>query len=233
MENFTASYFKAFRELLTKREVRGRRSITLVTVCAVPMLLTACGNSNGESKVAALGERQTKAVVPDALAMPGWKVIDQPEAYPITNFSRVGLVLCTDKETKACKGSRFVGTSIFSREKTVQAAFWALAYRDEEAASAAYDAQWGHYKDGLGKPAKLDLDGLGARSDAQVGIGSRSDEVAIAQVQVGTVILWANVSDRDENGLSKSFVKDIAAVFTERVQQAQNGDTPSAGLRSE
>ncbi|PAZ14875.1 hypothetical protein CLM62_16790 [Streptomyces sp. SA15] len=210
--------------------VRPQRRI--VTVCAALALLSACGQSSANDKAAApLSEQQTKTVVPDAKAMPGWEVTNPPDAYSLEKARSAGPDPCPKELRKGCEGIRYAGSSEFSGTKKPNVSFTAMAYQNEAAAKAAYDVFWASYVKSLAKPEKLDIGALGDRRNAVVGVGGyEGEEAAIAQVRVGTVIVSLTAGVGRSTRLDHALVKKLSAVFADRAREAQAGEKPSAGV---
>ncbi|MFE9883398.1 hypothetical protein [Streptomyces scopuliridis] len=113
----------------------------------------------------------------------------------------------------------------------MQVGFWAIAYQDEKFAESAYGLHWDWYRKGLAEPESVDLGSLGEQRNAEQGVsGYQGDKRAVAQVRVGTVVLWASLDASRETGIDAGLVKDLASVFAVRAQEAQDGKTPAAKL---
>ncbi|MFE2746589.1 hypothetical protein ACFXKX_19980 [Streptomyces scopuliridis] len=124
-----------------------------------------------------------------------------------------------------------MGTARFKGAERMQVGFWAIAYQDEKSAESAYDLHWDWYRKGLAETETVGLGSLGEQRDAEQGIsGYQGDKRAIAQVSVGTVVLWASLDASRETGIDAGLVKDLASVFTVRAREAQDGQTPAAEL---
>ncbi|MFE3143207.1 hypothetical protein [Streptomyces scopuliridis] len=52
----------------------------------------------------------------------------------------------------------------------------------------------------------------------------------MAQVRVGTVVLWASLDASRATGIDATLVRDLAALFAVRAPEAQDGKTPAAKL---
>jgi hypothetical protein len=214
------------------REMTALPRLRFAAACAVLAVLSACGHDSAEAKAAApLSELQTKAVVPDAKAMPGWKVTSPPDAYSMEKARSTEPDLCPKVLRKGCEGVRFVGSSEFSGTKKPLVAFTALAYRNEATAEAAYEVFWNSYRKSLAKPKKLDVGNLGDRHDAIFGVGGyEGEETALAQIRVGTVLISLTTGVGQSTRLDHTLVKELAAALTDRAREAQVGKTPSAGI---
>ncbi|MFE2033628.1 hypothetical protein ACFXKS_35445 [Streptomyces scopuliridis] len=196
---------------------------------AVLALIAGCsGGSGGEAS--ALSEQQIELAVPDAKAVPGWETVSARASGSMKEQTLRGS-LCPKKGQEACKGARFMGTARFKGAERMQVGFWAIAYQDEKSAESAYDLHWDWYRKGLAETETVDLGSLGEQRDAEQGIsGYQGDKRAIAQVRVGTVVLWASLDASRETGIDAGLVKDLASVFTVRAREAQDGQTPAAEL---
>ncbi|WP_406274490.1 hypothetical protein OHT93_27935 [Streptomyces sp. NBC_00191] len=210
--------------------MRERRYVQLVVAGAVLVVLAGCGEGSG-GEASALSEQQMKSVVPDARAVPGWEVLSGPAADTMEGELRGSL--CPQKEKQACEGARFVGTSRFKEKKKAEIGFWAITYRDAKAAEDAFDVHWDWYRNGLGKPESLDLGSVGEQRQATLGMSNyQGDKRAVAQVRLGTVIMWVSVDASRQTGIDASLVKDLATVFAARADEAEKGKTPAAALDS-
>ncbi|MDQ0940336.1 hypothetical protein [Streptomyces sp. V1I1] len=210
--------------------MRKRRYVRIVVAGAVLVLLAGCGEGSG-GKTSALSEQQMTTVVPDAKAVPGWEVLSGPAADTVEGDLRGSL--CPQKEKHACEGARFVGTSRFKKEKKAEIGFWAITYRDEKAAEDAFDVHWDWYRKSLRKPESLDLGRVGEQRQAALGTGNyQGAKRAVAQVRLGTVIMWVSLDASQQTGIDAALVKDLAAVLATRADEAPNGKTPVAALDS-
>jgi hypothetical protein len=210
------------------------RRVSVVSAIATVALLSACGQEGEDVKAAPLNEQQTKAVLPDAKAMPGWKVTDPPDAYSVANARTTGPDPCEKSVLKGCEGIRHAGSSEFSGTKKPNVSFTAMAYRNEAAAKAAYDVFWSSYVKSLRKPEKLDIGALGDRRDAVVGVGGyEGEEAGFAQVRVGTVIVSLTAGVGQSTRLDHTLVTKLTAVVADRAREAQTGEKPSAGVDAE
>ncbi|MGW3658414.1 hypothetical protein ACWD6R_23195 [Streptomyces sp. NPDC005151] len=199
------------------------------------LLLTGCGGERGsgsaDNKAAALSAKQVESALPGGVAMPGWTVAEEPEAIPMNSMYKQRV--CPNEGNKGCEDARFYGLSTFYRDdKNANAYFQMAAYKDEQKAETAYDALWKINSRGPGPKAEdLDLGGLGQESNARVGtVGFKGEPGAVAQVRVGTTLLWVQVTGAHKGDIEDALVKDMASLFSERAEQVQNGDTPSAAL---
>ncbi|WP_405602724.1 hypothetical protein OG741_28930 [Streptomyces sp. NBC_01410] len=208
--------------------MRKRRFARIVVAGAV-LVLAGCGKSSG-GEASALSEQQMKAVVPDSRAVPGWEVLSGPAADTMEGDLRGSL--CPEKEKQACEGARFVGTSRFEKKKA-EIGFWAMTYQDEKAAEDAFDVHWDWYRKGLGMPESLDLGSVGEQRQAALGTSNyQGDKRAVAQVRLGTVIMWVSVDASRQTDIDATLVKDLATVFAARADEAEKGRTPAAALDS-
>ncbi|TXS37060.1 hypothetical protein EAO72_27235 [Streptomyces sp. or43] len=61
-------------------------------------------------------------------------------------------------------------------------------------------------------------------------MGTMGGPATITQLRVGTTVLGISTGNRGKEAVSDQEVKEFAAVFAERAQQAQNGEKPSAAV---
>ncbi|MET9132386.1 hypothetical protein [Streptomyces antibioticus] len=81
------------------------------------------------------------------------------------------------------------------------------------------------------KPKAFEIGSIGDERDARFGTsGFLGEPGAVTQTRVGTVLLWTETAATDRGGIDEEAVRELATVLAERARQAQNGDTPSAGL---
>lgn len=192
-------------------------------------LIAGCGGGGG-GEAAALSEQQIELAVPDAKAVPGWETISA-RASGSMKEETLRKSLCPKKGQEACEGARFMGTARFKGAEQMQVGFWAIAYQDEKSAESAYDLHWDWYRKGLAEPKSVALGSLGEQRNAEQGVnGYQGHRRAVAQVRVGTVVLWASLDASRETGIDAGLVKDLASVFAVRAEEAQDGKTPTAKL---
>ncbi|MER6104411.1 hypothetical protein ABT115_19310 [Streptomyces sp. NPDC001832] len=207
------------------------RSTAAWAAGAALLLQTGCGSD--DSKSTALSAKQVEAALPGGAAMPGWTVSEEPEAIPMNSMHKQ--LVCPNEGNKGCEDARFYGLSTFHRDdKNANAYFQMAAYKDEQTAETAYEALWKINSRGPGPKAKnLDLGALGEESNARVGtVDFRGEPGAVAQVRVGTTLLWVQVTGTRKGDIDDALVKDMASLFSVRAEQAQKGDRPSATLGS-
>lgn len=213
-----------------------RAGATLAATClaALAATLTGCGGDSPGNQVKALTEQEVRSAAPDTAAMPGWKAAGTPHAVALSS-DLARKTYCAADGRPVCAGATSMGLSTFT--KAAQGAeFWVTAYRDEAAAKAAYEANW-TWNTGsrLKSPQDIDLGALGDRRDAARGTSGytgRAPNAAYAQVRVGTCIAAVSVHTSGGKAVDGELVEDLAEMFTDRVRQVQNGDTPSAKLDS-
>jgi hypothetical protein len=201
---------------------------------AVALLLAGCGG--GDAEAAALDKGQVASVLPDAKAVPGWRNHMKPDAQkPVPDFPPPVCVARTKEQREtACAPVTSWGASAFVRKADATTLnFWALAYKDEKAADAAYDVliKW-YGGDRVGQNAeKVEIGGPGAEREAnRAAVGTMAGPATIAQVRVGTTVLGISTGTSGKAVVPDKEVKAFAAMFAERAQQAQNGEKPSAAL---
>ncbi|MEV0021879.1 hypothetical protein AB0H45_06565 [Streptomyces atroolivaceus] len=211
-------------------EPAGTRSRVRWTVAAgaAALLLSGCGG-DAEAEATALDKAQVASVLPDKDALPDWDFTEDPSVAPMNEVARRNF--CASAGNKGCEDSLFVGSSSFVREdEQARARFWMVAYEDEKAAEAAYDVLWKNTARTAGRD-EAGLGPVGARRDAVGGpVGHDGAYAITGQIRVGTALLWVSSDARSEEKIDKDLAKDLAALFSDRAQQAQNGGEPSAGL---
>ncbi|MGW4234406.1 hypothetical protein ACWEF9_34925 [Streptomyces sp. NPDC004980] len=207
----------------TRRAVRWA-----VAAGAAALLLAGCGG-DAEGKATALDKAQVTSVLPDKDALAGWDLMEDSSVAPMNDLARRNF--CASAGNKGCEDSLFMGSASFIREdEQSRARFWMVAYEDEKAAEAAYDVLWKNTARTAGRD-EADLGPVGARRDAVGGpVGYDGSYGITGQIRVGTALLWVASDARSEKKLDKDRAKDLAALFSDRAQQAQNGDEPSAKL---
>jgi len=195
---------------------------------AAALLLTGCGGG-AEDEATALDRAQVTSVLPDEDGLAGWDSAEDSSVAPMDDVARRNF--CASAGNKGCERSLFLGSASFVREdEQSRARFWMVAYEDEKAAEAAYDVLWKNTARTAGRD-DADLGPVGARRDAVGGpIGYDGAYGVTGQIRVGAALLWVSSDARSEKKLDKTLVKDLAALFSDRAQQAQNGEEPSAAL---
>ncbi|MFJ2894130.1 hypothetical protein ACIO87_04500 [Streptomyces sp. NPDC087218] len=214
--------------------VRGARgSRGLLAAGAALLLLAGCGGGDGGA-AAALDRKQVASVLPDAKAVPGWRMYVKPDAQkPVAGFPPSVCMAATKKKRKtACDTVTSWGASAFVRQPDVTTLnFWVLAYKDEETADAAYDVliEW-YGGDRVGRGArKVDLGDIGEDREAnRAAVGTMGGPATIAQVRVGTTVLGISTGTQGRTAVPDEQVEAFAAVIAERAKQAQSGEKPSA-----
>ncbi|WP_329038970.1 hypothetical protein OHT61_15770 [Streptomyces sp. NBC_00178] len=194
---------------------------------AAALLLAGCGAA--EDAATALDKAQVASVLPDEDALPGWGITKKPSAAAMDEVGP-GAV-CLSAKNEGCEDSAFLGSVSFQRDdENARASFWMVAYKDEKATEAAYDVLWKQTARTAGKD-EADLGSPGAERDAAAGpMGYDGAYAVTGQIRVGTALLWVSSDARSEKALDRDLVKDLAALFSDRAQQAQNGEEPSARL---
>ncbi|WP_327116946.1 hypothetical protein OG206_17155 [Streptomyces sp. NBC_01341] len=194
---------------------------------AAALLLAGCGGT--EDEATALDKAQVASVLPDESALPGWNVSEKPSAAAMGEAGR--RAICLSAEGEGCEDSAFLGSvSLLRDDESASTRFWLVAYKDEKAAEAAYDVLWTQTSRNAGRD-EADLGAVGAERDAVAGPSGYDGAYAVTgQIRVGTALLWVSSDARSEKALDEDLVKDLAALFSDRAQQAQNGEEPSARL---
>ncbi|MFD7615829.1 hypothetical protein [Streptomyces sp. NPDC059802] len=214
------------------RAGRGR----LLAAGAAVLLLAGCGGGGDDAKAAALDKGQVASVLPDAKAVPGWRMYMKPAALkPIPEYPPPVCVSRTkeQRETACRPATPWVSTPFGRKAHATTLNFWVLAYKDGKAADAAYDVliKW-YGGDRVGQDAeKVDLGSPGAEREAnRAAVGTMGGPGTIAQVRVGTTVLGISTGTQGGSAVPDKEVKAFAAMFAERAQQAQSGEKPSATL---
>ncbi|MEU1469491.1 hypothetical protein ABZ434_14855 [Streptomyces sp. NPDC005761] len=219
---------------MTKRQwyVRGAASGTAA------LLLAGCGgvNGGGEAAAKALSKAEVASVLPGAKAVPGWRTLLEPDAQePVPEYPpTVCQVPDRKKRATTCGGITYYGVSGFARRPDgTSLNFWALAYKDEKAADAAYDALAAYYggdRVGIGAvPVKIGEPGA-ERVSHRAEVGTMGGPATITQIRVGTTVLGISTGNQGKKEVSGQEVKAFAVMFADRAQQAQDGEKPSAGI---
>lgn len=204
------------------------RSRRIATACVALVFLFGCGGNTesdaGGSEGKPLNAQETKAILPDAKAMPGWKIALAPTAYPLKEAISMGVTRCYGEEQNSCDNVRFTGASTFLAEKKPFVTFIALAYKDAAVAESAYEPVWEAWKERVPEARKLNLGAIGERRDAVQGLNASMDEGstgAIAQVRVDTVILLVTGEGAPSAEMTDTLLAKFATTFSERAQEAQ------------
>ncbi|MEV0581170.1 hypothetical protein [Streptomyces sp. NPDC050392] len=207
-----------------------------VAAGAAALVLAGCGGGGEEAAAKALGKAEVVSILPDAKAMPGWRTQLEPDAQePVPEYPPA-FCLTKDKKKRAtaCGEITFYGVAAYVRKPDVTSLnYWVLAYKDEKTADAAYDAiaeYYGGDRVGVGAvPVKIGEPGA-EREANRAATGTMGGPATITQLRVGTTVLGISTGTQGEKAVSDQEVKDLAAMFAERAQQAQDGDKPSAGV---
>ncbi|MET7616223.1 hypothetical protein [Streptomyces sp. NPDC005408] len=224
-----------------------QRTVTLLTATlAAAVLLSGCvsdtggASEDGGSKkgkgpdpaaAKALTQRQAQAVLPNAAAVPGWKPLAEPVG--IAMDSEAGKRFCPGTYRKGCDGGRFQGlATYFDRSTKTQLDFWLIAYQDEKSAENGNDTLGKYFGPSVGRdPKKIDIGEVGDERFAQRGaMGAAGGPATLAQVRVGATLIWVETSTAGTDTVPDDRVKAFAAMLAERAEQAEQGETPSAGL---
>ncbi|MEV6425459.1 hypothetical protein [Streptomyces sp. NPDC051662] len=204
---------------------RGSRA---ATACVALVLLAGCGGNSdseaGGSDGKPLNAQETQAILPDAEAMPGWRVSLAPAAYPLKEALSKGVTRCVGEEGKSCDNVQFSGASAFLADRKPVVSFLAYAYKDTASAESAYESVWEAWKERAPEARKLNLGAIGERRDAVQGLNAAMDEGSkgiIAQVRVGTVILLVTGQAAPKMEMADTLITEFATTFSERAQETQ------------
>ncbi|WP_143659097.1 hypothetical protein [Streptomyces sp. SA15] len=177
--------------------------------------------------------QETTSVLPDGKAIPGWDVAAEPSAYAQKKALEFGLTSCYTKES--CDNVHIAGRSMFMKAQKPGITFSIMTYQDAETAQSAYDPVWEAWNDRVPDAKRVDLGKIGERNDAVTGMdisGVPGSKSVLSQVRVGSVILLTHGAAVPKVELSDSLIGKCATAFAERARQAQDGETPSAGLEN-
>ncbi|MFI9343680.1 hypothetical protein ACIG0D_20800 [Streptomyces sp. NPDC052773] len=200
-----------------------------LALCACVALVAGCGDSAQETSP--LDARQTKAVLPNAEALPGWKVGLEPVAYPLKKAKEMGVARCY-QGAEECAKIQFAGVSEAHGSGKPSLGFVLMTYEDSVAAEKAYEPVWKSWSERSIERRELSLGDIGDESDAVTGLSASYEAGAktlFAQVRVGSVIMLT-LGEAGADIELQNWVKKCAVVFAERAEQAQQGETPYATL---
>ncbi|MFF5535362.1 hypothetical protein ACFY71_23230 [Streptomyces cinerochromogenes] len=183
-----------------------------------------------------LNAAQTRAVLPDAASVPGWKTTIEPVAYPLEKAKGLGLARCfQEAEQDSCSRVRFIGASGFHQQKKPVVSFMVQTYRDPATARAAYATVWKTWKRWVPAPKAMAVGQLGDQRNALVGLGSsavKGTKGLMILVREGSVIMLSMAESGTHVDMADSFLTRFAEVFTQRAEEAQAGKEPSAGIEA-
>lgn len=201
-----------------------------VIVTISSFLVISC--SAGKDEEVALGAEQSRKVLPDAHALPGWEVSVEPLVYAGEKAKEIGVIRCYGYNQSSCDHVQFGGVSSFRASGTPQVDFFVMTYPDSATAKSAYKTVWKAWREEMMKPQPVDVSDLGDERDA-IRSMSRSAkagfETRLAQVRVGSVIMLTAAETGPTVKAEDALLADLATVFAKRVEQALGGDEPSAG----
>ncbi|MFD7121550.1 hypothetical protein ACFWAA_31590 [Streptomyces sp. NPDC059922] len=213
------------------------RGSCVAIACVALVLLAGCGGNSeseaGGSDGKPLNAQETQAILPDAKAMPGWRVSLAPTAYPLEEAVSKGVTRCHGEEGNSCDNVQFTGASTFLADGKPVVSFLAFAYKDTASAESAYESVWEAWKERTPEARKLNLGAVGERRDAVRGLNASMDEGskgAIAQVRVGAVIVLVTGEAAPKVDMADTLITKFATTFSERAREAQDGKTPTATL---
>ncbi|MFD0319339.1 hypothetical protein [Streptomyces flavalbus] len=206
-------------------------------VISAALLLAGCGggpqSDSGNDRAAALTEEQTRQVLPDGEAMPGWRQTHRPTVLKLDNRLYRSQA-CPARNNAGCEESRFYGASTFREDDSAATVtFLVIAYDSERAAREAYDVLWdGYYGERAGQRARVfEIGPIGDERDARFGsYDFEGHPGGVTQTRVGTTLLWTQATSAGRGGIDEDRMGELATVLAERARQAQNGDEPSATL---
>lgn len=229
LKSLDPNQFKSNPEDTLMPRLIDRRSRRIATACAALALLVGCGGNTetgtGENEAKPLNAQETEAILPDAKAMPGWKVVVAPAVYSLKKAKSIGVTRCYGEKQDSCENVRFAGASTFHVGKKPLVSFFALAYQDVDVAKSAYDPVWEAWRERVPEARKLNLGEIGERNDAVKGLSPSFDEGSkgvIAQVRVGTVILLVVGEAAPKIEMADSLIAKFATTFAKRARQAQD-----------
>jgi hypothetical protein len=194
-------------------------------------VLVGCGE--GADEDSPLSAQEATSVLPGGKAVSGWDVAAAPSAYVQKKALEFGLTSCYTKAS--CENVRFAGRSVFIKAQKPGITFSILTYQDAETAQLAYASVWEAWNDRVPAAKRVNLGKIGDRNNAVTGLdvsGVPGSKSVLSQVRVGSVILLTHGAAAPKVELSDSLIGRCATAFAERAQQAQDGETPSAGLES-
>ncbi|WBO63481.1 hypothetical protein [Streptomyces camelliae] len=201
-------------------------------VCAALTLVSACGGH--AEATTPLTASQAKTVLPDARALPGWKVSIEPVAYTLKEARSVGAARCERMVARnSCVGVQNTGTSAFSRTGQPLVYFLVQTYQDEASAKSAYGTVWKSWKQEVPESRVLWNGKIREESDALVGSTTsmvKGSKGLLIQVRVGSVIMVSMAEAGAQVDMADSYLDRFADAFAKRAEEVQEGTTPSAGL---
>ncbi|MEU9399335.1 hypothetical protein [Streptomyces sp. NPDC048242] len=203
---------------------------TAAALCASLALLTSCGSGDA----APLSAKQAEAVLPDAEALPGWKVYLDPAAYPLKKAQSIGASRCQGEGQISCAHVQIVGASGLRHQGEPELSFFIQTYEDSDAAKSAYPAVWKAWSALVPEARAVGVGDLGEQSDAVTGWGASGAEGSkgtLVQIRVGDVIMLTSVEALPHVRTTDAFAVKVAGVFAKRAEQVRDGKTPSAALK--
>ncbi|MFI2719905.1 hypothetical protein ACH5AI_26775 [Streptomyces collinus] len=193
------------------------------------VLLSSCAGGKAD-RAESLDAQQATATLPDARALPEWDVRIEPVAHPWKKAQELGIGRCLQGPNE-CSKIQVAGVSAF-HGRGPKIDFMLLAYTDSATAESAYEPVWKAWREWSTKPRDLALGDIREESDGLTTVGNswkEESKLLIAQVRVGSVIMLTFGEAESGVTMGKT-LKQSAAVFAERAEQAQDGQTPSAAL---
>lgn len=171
----------------------------------------------GDLEAALLDDKVVGQVLPDAKAMAGW----QEEKRKVDTADHQ--VTCTGAAAASCAGKPLSGSVRFSSGDVV-VRFLVDTLPSRDAAAQRLKESYASYAAGPFK--KVDTPALGSESQAFQGPLAEGEGVGIV-VRSGTVV----ASVTSEGGpVDVAATRRLAVMLVKRIEQAQAGQTPDAGL---
>ncbi|MFD4659012.1 hypothetical protein ACFWP2_25665 [Kitasatospora sp. NPDC058444] len=172
---------------------------------------------HGDLEAALLDDKVVGQVLPDAKAMAGW--VEEKRKVDTADHQ----VTCTGAAAASCAGKPLSGSVRFSSGDVV-VRFLVDTLPSRDAAAQRLKESYASYAAGPFK--KVDTPALGSESQAFQGPLAEGEGVGIV-VRSGTVV--AGVTS--EGGpVDVAATRRLAVMLVKRIEQAQAGQTPDAGL---
>ncbi|MFE4513085.1 hypothetical protein ACFRMQ_02650 [Kitasatospora sp. NPDC056783] len=172
---------------------------------------------HGDLEAALLDDKVVGQVLPDAKAMAGW----EEEKRKVDTADHT--VTCAGAAAASCAGKPLSGSVRFSSGDVV-VRFLVDTLPSRDAAAQRLKENYASYA--AGPFRKVDTPALGSESQAFQGMLAEGEGVGIV-VRSGTVV----ASVTSEGGpVDIAATRRFAVMLVKRIEQAQSGTTPDAGL---